>query len=66
MHCFNIPLAVLDFGGVHERRNLKNWNETAYVDGYSFPRFFCENIFYPQLHSGVGVTAFLLLHVFMG
>ncbi|KAG1317464.1 hypothetical protein G6F63_015653 [Rhizopus arrhizus] len=32
-------------------------DETAYVDGYSFPRFFLT-IFLPLIKSGVGVAAF--------
>ncbi len=56
-HClFNIPLAVLILegfmGGVP-----KELDETAYVDGYSFPRFFVT-IFIPNIKAGVGVAAF--------
>lgn len=56
-HClFNIPLAVWILegfmGGVP-----KELDETAYVDGYSFPRFFIT-IFLPTIKAGVGVTAF--------
>lgn len=56
-HClFNIPLAVWILegfmGGVP-----KELDETAYVDGYSFPRFFVT-IFLPTIKSGVGVAAF--------
>jgi glycerol transport system permease protein len=32
-------------------------DETAYIDGYSFSRFFVR-IFFPLIRSGVGVTAF--------
>ena len=32
-------------------------DETAAVDGYSFPRFFLT-IFLPLIRSGIGVTAF--------
>ncbi len=32
-------------------------DETAYIDGYSFPRFFLK-IFLPMIRSGIGVTAF--------
>ncbi|MCE6949405.1 carbohydrate ABC transporter permease, partial [Cereibacter sphaeroides] len=32
-------------------------DETAYIDGYSFPRFFLT-IFLPLIGSGVGVAAF--------
>ncbi|MGB7244329.1 MAG: carbohydrate ABC transporter permease [Sulfitobacter sp.] len=56
-HClFNIPLAVWILegfmGGVP-----KELDETAYVDGYSFPRFF-TTIFLPSIKAGVGVAAF--------
>ncbi|MFZ9151554.1 MAG: NAD(+) diphosphatase, partial [Burkholderiales bacterium] len=32
-------------------------DETAYIDGYSFPAFFVK-IFLPLIKSGIGVTAF--------
>ena len=32
-------------------------DETAFIDGYSFPRFFIR-IFLPMIGSGIGVTAF--------
>jgi glycerol transport system permease protein len=56
-HClFNIPLAVWILegfmGGVP-----KELDETAFVDGYSFPRFFVT-IFLPGIKAGVGVAAF--------
>lgn len=56
-HClFNIPLAVWILegfmGGVP-----KELDETAFVDGYSFPRFFAT-IFLPTIKAGVGVAAF--------
>ena len=35
----------------------KELDETAYVDGYSFPRFFIT-IFLPTIKAGVGVAAF--------
>ena len=35
----------------------KEIDETAYLDGYRFPRFFLR-IFLPLIRSGVGVTAF--------
>nr|NLU59919.1 carbohydrate ABC transporter permease [Pseudomonas sp. BIGb0427] len=35
----------------------KEIDETAYIDGYSFPRFFVK-IFVPLIGSGIGVTAF--------
>jgi glycerol transport system permease protein len=35
----------------------KEIDETAFIDGYSFPRFFIT-IFIPLIRAGVGVTAF--------
>ncbi len=35
----------------------KEIDETAYIDGYSFPEFFVK-IFIPLIGSGIGVTAF--------
>ena len=32
-------------------------DETAYIDGYSFPRFFLT-VFIPLIKAGIGVTAF--------
>ena len=32
-------------------------DETAYIDGYSFPKFFVR-IFMPLIKSGIGVAAF--------
>ncbi|MGR3503390.1 carbohydrate ABC transporter permease [Pseudaestuariivita sp.] len=56
-HClFNIPLAVWILEGFM-RGVPKELDETAYVDGYSFPRFFAK-IFLPNIASGVGVAAF--------
>lgn len=53
---FNVPLAVWILegfmGGIP-----KELDETAYVDGYSFPRFFTK-IFLPNIKAGVGVAAF--------
>ncbi|MBC7141752.1 MAG: carbohydrate ABC transporter permease [Rhodobacteraceae bacterium] len=56
-HClFNIPLSVWILegfmGGVP-----KELDETAFVDGYSFPRFFAT-VFLPTIKAGVGVAAF--------
>ena len=34
----------------------KEIDETAYIDGYSFPRFFVK-IFVPLIASGIGVAA---------
>jgi glycerol transport system permease protein len=56
-HClFNIPLAVWILEGFM-RGVPKELDETAYVDGYSFPRFFVK-IFMPSIKAGVGVAAF--------
>jgi len=53
---FNIPLAVWILEGFMSGVP-KEIDETAYVDGYSFPRFFVR-IFMPLIASGIGVTAF--------
>ena len=56
-HClFNIPLAVWILEGFMSSVP-KELDETAYVDGYSFPRFFFR-IFVPNIASGIGVAAF--------
>ena len=56
-HClFNIPLAVWILEGFMSSVP-KELDETAYVDGYSFPRFFVK-IFIPTITAGIGVTAF--------
>lgn len=56
-HClFNIPLAVWILEGFM-RGVPKELDETAFVDGYSFPRFFAQ-IFLPTIKAGVGVAAF--------
>jgi glycerol transport system permease protein len=56
-HClFNVPLAVWILEGFMSGVP-KEIDETAYVDGYSFPRFFVT-LFLPLIRSGVGVTAF--------
>ncbi len=56
-HClFNVPLAVWILEGFM-RSVPRELDETAYVDGYSFPRFFLR-IFLPTIRSGVGVAAF--------
>ncbi|MGB8815451.1 MAG: carbohydrate ABC transporter permease, partial [Paracoccaceae bacterium] len=56
-HClFNVPLAVWILEGFM-RGVPKEIDETAYIDGYSFPRFFLK-IFLPLIASGVGVVAF--------
>ncbi len=53
---FNVPLAVWILEGFM-RGIPKELDETAYVDGYSFPRFFVK-IFLPNIKAGVGVAAF--------
>jgi glycerol transport system permease protein len=56
-HClFNIPLAVWILEGFISGVP-KEIDETAYIDGYSFPRFFVK-IFMPLIANGIGVTAF--------
>ena len=56
-HClFNIPLAVWILEGFMSGVP-KELDETAFVDGYSFPRFFVK-IFIPTIASGIGVTMF--------
>ncbi len=56
-HClFNIPLAVWILEGFMSGIP-KEIDETAYIDGYSFPTFFVK-IFMPLIASGIGVTAF--------
>ena len=53
---FNIPLAVWILEGFMSGVP-KQLDETAYVDGYSFWRFFLR-IFLPTIAAGVGVAAF--------
>ncbi|HEY0846495.1 MAG TPA: carbohydrate ABC transporter permease [Noviherbaspirillum sp.] len=53
---FNVPLAVWILEGFMSGIP-KEIDETAYIDGYSFPKFFVK-IFLPMIKSGVGVTAF--------
>lgn len=56
-HClFNVPLAVWILEGFMSGVP-KEIDETAYIDGYSFTRFF-TCIFMPLIASGIGVTAF--------
>ena len=56
-HClFNVPLAVWILEGFMSGVP-REIDETAYIDGYSFPRFFVR-IFLPMIRSGIGVTAF--------
>lgn len=53
---FNVPLAVWILEGFMSSVP-KEIDETARIDGYSFPRFFVR-IFAPMIASGIGVTAF--------
>ncbi len=56
-HClFNLPLAVWILEGFMSGVP-KEIDETAFIDGYSWPRFFIR-IFIPNIASGIGVTAF--------
>jgi glycerol transport system permease protein len=56
-HClFNVPLAVWILEGFMSGVP-KEIDETAYIDGYSFPKFFVK-IFIPLIASGIGVAAF--------
>jgi glycerol transport system permease protein len=53
---FNVPLAVWILEGFMSGVP-REIDETAFIDGYSLPRFFVT-IFIPLIRSGVGVTAF--------
>ena len=53
---FNIPLAVWILEGFMSGVP-KELDETAFLDGYSFPRFFVR-IFIPTIVAGIGVAAF--------
>ena len=56
-HCiFNVPLAIWILEGFMSGVP-REMDETAYLDGYSFPRFFVK-IFIPLIASGIGVAAF--------
>ncbi len=56
-HCiFNVPLAVWILEGFISGVP-REIDETAYIDGYSFPRFFVK-IFIPLIANGIGVAAF--------
>ena len=56
-HClFNVPLAVWILEGFMSGVP-REIDETAYIDGYSFPRFFVT-VFLPLIRAGIGVTAF--------
>ena len=53
---FNVPLAVWILEGFMSGIP-REIDETAYIDGYSFPRFFVT-LFLPLIKAGVGVAAF--------
>ncbi len=53
---FTVPLAVWILEGFMSGIPAEI-DETAYIDGYSFSRFFLR-LFLPLIRSGVGVTAF--------
>ncbi|PTL81808.1 carbohydrate ABC transporter permease [Vitiosangium sp. GDMCC 1.1324] len=53
---FTVPLSVWILEGFMSGVP-REIDETAYIDGYSFPRFFLR-LFLPLIRSGVGVTAF--------
>ncbi len=56
-HClFNVPLSVWILEGFISGVP-KEIDETAFIDGYSFPHFFIR-IFIPLIRSGIGVAAF--------
>jgi len=56
-HClFNVPLAVWILEGFMSGVP-REIDEMAYIDGYSFPRFFLT-VFVPLIRTGIGVTAF--------
>jgi len=53
---FNVPLAVWILEGFMSGIP-REIDETAYIDGYTFPRFFVR-VFIPLIRAGIGVTAF--------
>jgi glycerol transport system permease protein len=53
---FNVPLAVWILEGFMSGVP-REIDETAWIDGYSFPRFFLR-LFLPLIKAGIGVTAF--------
>lgn len=53
---FNVPLAVWILEGFMSGVP-REIDETAYIDGYSFPKFFVK-IFVPLIANGIGVAAF--------
>jgi glycerol transport system permease protein len=57
-HClFNIPLAIWILEGFMAGIP-REIDETAFIDGYSFGRFF-RKVFFPLIAPGIGVAAFL-------
>jgi len=64
-HCiFNVPLAVWILEGFVSSVP-REIDETAFLDGYSFPRFFMK-ILVPLIASGIGVAAFFCFMFFLG
>ena len=61
---FNVPLAVWILEGFMSGVP-REIDETAYIDGYCFPRFFVS-IFLPLIRSGDRRHRLLLLHVQLG
>jgi glycerol transport system permease protein len=56
-HClFNVPLTVWILEGFMSGIP-REIDETAFIDGYSFPRFFIT-VFIPLIKAGIGVAAF--------
>jgi len=56
-HCvFNLPLAIWILEGFISGIP-KELDETAFIDGMSFPRF-CVKVFFPLIRPGIGVAAF--------
>lgn len=53
---FNVPLAVWILEGFMSGVP-REIDEMAYIDGYSFPKFFLK-VFIPLIRAGIGVTAF--------
>ena len=53
---FNVPLAVWILEGFMSGAP-RSLDETAFVDGYSFPKFFVR-IFIPTIGAGIGVACF--------
>ncbi len=64
-HClFNVPLSIWILEGFMSGVP-KQIDETAFVDGYGFFRFFFK-IFYPLISQGVTVSAFFCIHILLG